>query len=49
MSWTACDALNISSLDKEVFEIIQSLVGDLTEEDTKILIERLKKEREDDE
>lgn len=39
----------MSNEDKEVFEIIQSLLGDLTEEDTKILIERLKKEREDDE
>ena len=38
----------MSNEDKEVFEIIQSLLGDLTEEDTKILIERLKKEREDD-
>lgn len=39
----------MSNEDKEVFEIIQSLLGDLTEEDAKILIERLKKEREDDE
>ena len=39
----------MSNEDKEVFEIIQSLLGDLTEEDTKILIEQLKKEREDDE
>ena len=39
----------MSNEDKEVFEIIQSVLGDLTEEDTKILIERLKKEREDDE
>ena len=39
----------MSNEDKEVFEIIQSLLGDLTEEDTKILIERLKKEREEDE
>ena len=38
----------MSNEDKEVFEIIQSVLGDLTEEDTKILIERLKKEREDD-
>ncbi len=39
----------MSNEDKEVFEIIQSVLGDLTEEDAKILIERLKKEREDDE
>ena len=38
----------MSNEDKEVFEIIQSLLGDLTEEDTKILIERLKKEREEE-
>ena len=38
----------MSNEDKEVFEIIQSVLGDLTEEDTKILIERLKKEREED-
>ncbi len=39
----------MSNEDKEVFEIIQSLLGDLTEEDAKILIEQLKKERAEDE
>ncbi len=39
----------MSNEDKEVFEIIQSVLGDLTEEDAKILIEQLKKEREEDE
>ena len=39
----------MSDEDKEAFGIIQSLLGDLTEEDAKILIERLKKEREEDE
>ena len=33
----------------EVFQIIQSVLGDLNEEDTKILIESLKKETEEDE
>jgi len=39
----------INNEDKEVFEIVKSLLGDLTEEDAKILIEQLKKEREEDE
>ena len=39
-------------VNPEVFQIIKSVLGDLTEEDTKILIESLKKmqqETEEDE
>ena len=39
-------------INPEVFQIIKSVLGDLTEEDTKILIESLKKmqqEAEEDE
>ena len=36
-------------VNPEVYQIIQSVLGDLTEEDTKILIESLKKETEEDE
>jgi len=39
----------MSDENKEAFNIVQSLLEDLTEEDAKILIERLKKEREEDE
>ena len=39
----------MSDENKEVFNIVQSLLKDLTEEDAKILIERLKEEREEDE
>ena len=35
-------------INPEVFQIIQSVLGDLSEEDTKILIESLKKETEED-
>ena len=35
-------------INPEVFQIIQSVLGDLNEEDTKILIESLKKETEED-
>jgi hypothetical protein len=34
-------------INPEVFQIIQSVLGDLSEEDTKILIESLKKEVEE--
>ena len=34
-------------INPEVFQIIQSVLGDLNEEDTKILIESLKKEAEE--
>lgn len=34
-------------INPEVFQIIQSVLGDLSEEDTKILIESLKKEAEE--
>ena len=36
-------------INPEVYQIIQSVLGDLTEEDKKILIESLKKETEEDE
>ena len=36
-------------INPEVFQIIQSVLGDLSEEDKKILIESLKKETEEDE
>ena len=36
-------------VNPEVYQIIQSVLGDLTEEDKKILIESLKKETEEDE
>lgn len=36
-------------VNPEVYQIIQSVLGDLTEEDAKILIESLKKEAEEDE
>ncbi len=35
-------------INPEVFQIIQSVLGDLSEEDTKILIESLKKESEEE-
>jgi len=35
-------------INPEVFQIIQSVLGDLNEEDTKILIESLKKETEEE-
>ena len=35
-------------INPEVFEIIQSVLGDLSEEDKKILIESLKKETEEE-
>jgi hypothetical protein len=34
-------------INPEVYQIIQSVLGDLSEEDTKILIESLKKEVEE--
>jgi len=35
-------------INPEVFQIIQSVLGDLSEEDKKILIESLKKETEEE-
>tara|TARA_B100000214_G_scaffold308104_1_gene239403 strand:- start:115 stop:243 length:129 start_codon:yes stop_codon:yes gene_type:complete len=35
-------------INPEVFQIIQSVLGDLSEEDKKILIESLKKESEEE-
>ena len=41
--------MNKEEVNPEVFKIIQSVLSDLTEEDTKILIEFLIKESEEDE